>query len=320
MSKDAELVKKLKDVTLKDAAFSELLDGYQERLYWHIRKIVTTHENADDVLQNTFIRIYKSIANFEEKSSLHTWMYRIAYNESIRFLEKKNKIQYANIDEVSAYNLEVLFEDDYLAIIYKQAGILVSGNKFVTIANALTQNLKKSNLSDAVKPQPIHRLDYPTSGLLLIGKTSAAITVLGKLFKEKLITKTYFAIAIGKMNSKGIINFDVDEKESHTEFEVLKMVKSERFESLNLVKLSPKTGRKHQLRKHLFAIGNPILGDKEYFIEDKILNGKGLFLHAANLEFKHPFTKDKISITKELPKKFIKIFKPVIPVKAVIYN
>ena len=113
MSKDAELVKKLKDVTLKDAAFSELLDGYQERLYWHIRKIVTTHENADDVLQNTFIRIYKSVANFEEKSSLHTWMYRIAYNESIRFLEKKNKIQYANIDEVSASNLEVLFEDEY---------------------------------------------------------------------------------------------------------------------------------------------------------------------------------------------------------------
>lgn len=113
MSKDAELVKKLKDATLKDAAFSELLDVYQERLYWHIRKIVTTHENADDVLQNTFIRVYKSIVNFEEKSSLHTWMYRIAYNESIRFLEKNNKINYANIDEVSASNLEVLFEDEY---------------------------------------------------------------------------------------------------------------------------------------------------------------------------------------------------------------
>ena len=240
----------------------------------------------------------------------------ITGGEKIELFQSENSSTFERLE----LNLEVLFEDDYLAIIYKPAGILVSGNKFVTIANALTQNLKKSNLSDAVKPQPIHRLDYPTSGLLLIGKTSAAITVLGKLFKEKLITKTYFAIAIGKMNSKGIINFDVDEKESHTEFEVLKMVKSERFESLNLVKLSPKTGRKHQLRKHLFAIGNPILGDKEYFIEDKILNGKGLFLHAANLEFKHPFTKDKISITKELPKKFIKIFKPVIPVKAVIYN
>ena len=113
MSKDAELVKKLKDPTLKDSAFSEMLDVYQERLYWHIRKIVTTHENADDVLQNTFIRIYKSTAKFEEKSSLHTWMYRIAYNESIRFLEKNNKKKYDDIDAVSESNLEVLFEDVY---------------------------------------------------------------------------------------------------------------------------------------------------------------------------------------------------------------
>ncbi len=113
MSKDAELVKKLKDATLKDIAFSELLSVYQKRLYWHIRKIVTTHENADDVLQNTFIRIYKSIHNFQEKSSLHTWMYRIAYNESIRFLEKNNKKRYENINDVSSTHLEVLFEDEY---------------------------------------------------------------------------------------------------------------------------------------------------------------------------------------------------------------
>ena len=113
MSKDTELVKKLKDVTLKDKAFSELLDVYQERLYWHIRKIVGTHENADDVLQNTFIRIYKSIQNFQEKSSLHTWMYRIAYNESIRLLEKNNKRSYDSIDEISSNHLEVLFEDEY---------------------------------------------------------------------------------------------------------------------------------------------------------------------------------------------------------------
>ena len=69
MDKEAELIKKLKNPTLIDRAFSELLDTYQERLYWHIRKIVTTHENADDVLQNTFIRVYKNITNFEEKST-----------------------------------------------------------------------------------------------------------------------------------------------------------------------------------------------------------------------------------------------------------
>jgi 23S rRNA pseudouridine1911/1915/1917 synthase len=204
--------------------------------------------------------------------------------------------------------IDVLFEDDYLAIIYKPAGILVSGNKFVTIANGLAQNLKKSNQTDAVKPQPIHRLDYPTSGLLLIGKTSAAIQKLGKLFKDKEIQKTYLAITIGQMQKHGEINFLIDKKDSFTKYEVLQTVKSERFEFLNLVKLLPKTGRRHQLRKHLLVIENPILGDKEYFLEDKILNGKGLFLHAATLVFTHPFTKKNISFTKEKPKKFTKIF------------
>lgn len=113
MSKDAELVKKLKNPVLKERAFGELLNVYQERLYWHIRKIVHTHENADDVLQNTFIRIYKSITNFQEKSSLHTWMYRIAYNESIRFLEKNNKKRYDDIEAVSESSLAILFEDEY---------------------------------------------------------------------------------------------------------------------------------------------------------------------------------------------------------------
>lgn len=230
-----------------------------------------------------------------------------------KYISGAEKIELFQSEKSSTFerlklDLEVLFEDDYLAIIYKPAGILVSGNKFVTIANGLTQNLKKSNLSDAVKPQPIHRLDYPTSGLLLIGKTNSSIIELGKLFKKKEIQKTYFAISIGKMNPSGTINSFVDDKNALTEFEVLKSVISERFEFLNLVKLLPKTGRKHQLRKHLSAIGNPILGDKKYFLENKILNGKGLFLHAATLDFSHPFTKEKITISKEIPKKFTKIF------------
>ena len=228
----------------------------------------------------------------------------ISGGEKIELFESKNSSTFERLE----LDLEVLFEDDYLAIIYKPAGILVSGNKFVTIANGLAQNLKKSNQVDAVKPQPIHRLDYPTSGLLLIGKTSSSIQKLGELFKNKKIQKTYFAITIGKMQTHGEINFSFDEKEAFTKYEVLQTEKSERFECLNLVKLLPKTGRKHQLRKHLLAIGNPILGDKLYFLEDKILKGKGLYLHAATLVFSHPFTKEKIVILKELPKKFTKIF------------
>ena len=206
------------------------------------------------------------------------------------------------------YSLEVLFEDDFLAVIYKPSGVLVSGNKFVTIANALAQNLQKSSEPDAVKPQPIHRLDYPTSGVLLIGKTSAAITVLSKLFENKEINKTYHAICIGNMQSTGTIKNSIEDKPSESYFEVLNTSKSERFEFLNLVKLLPKTGRKHQLRIHLSSIGHQLLGDKEYGKEEFILKGKGLYLHASTLSFKHPFTKEYLSISKELPKKFTKIF------------
>ncbi|MBL4605133.1 MAG: RluA family pseudouridine synthase [Flavobacteriaceae bacterium] len=204
--------------------------------------------------------------------------------------------------------LAVVYEDDYLAVIYKPAGILVSGNKFKTIDNALMQNLQKSSLSDAVRPRPVHRLDYPTTGLLLIGKTSSSILALNKLFEDKEIQKTYHAIAIGKMDVEGIISLPVDEKSSESFYKVLASVPSIRFEQLNVVELTPKTGRRHQLRKHLSGIGNPILGDQDYGMKDLILKGKGLYLHASILSFIHPFTKEKLIVKSELPKRFLKIF------------
>ena len=206
------------------------------------------------------------------------------------------------------FPLKVVFEDDYLAIIEKPPGVLVSGNTFVTIYNALPQNLKKSTQEDGVRPTPIHRLDYPTSGLVLTGKTSTSIRALYKLFEDKKIQKTYYAITIGKMNPKGTIELALEEKEAITHYKIKETVISERFDFLNLVKLEPVTGRRHQLRKHLFSINNPILGDKDYHINGKLLKGKGLYLHAKNLEFIHPITKEKLTITSELPKKFKKIF------------
>ncbi|WP_299627978.1 RluA family pseudouridine synthase [uncultured Tenacibaculum sp.] len=206
------------------------------------------------------------------------------------------------------FPLEVIFEDEYLAVIFKPAGVLVSGNSFATIANALEQNLKKSTLEDAVIPRPVHRLDYPTSGLLLISKTNTATIALTKLFEEKQIEKTYHAIAIGKMKSSGEITIPVDEKESRSLFSVLQSIPSKKYTFLNLVELHPKTGRRHQLRKHLHAIDNPILGDKDYYIEELLSYGNGLYLHASKLEFTHPFTQEKVSLTCLPPKKFSRIF------------
>ncbi len=113
MNSESTLIKDLKNPDCKDKAFNNLLDLYQERLYWHIRKLVLTHDNANDVLQNTFIRVYKSINTFQEKSTLHTWMFRIAYNESIRFLEKNKKKGFISLyDDNSKYS-ENLVEDAY---------------------------------------------------------------------------------------------------------------------------------------------------------------------------------------------------------------
>lgn len=204
--------------------------------------------------------------------------------------------------------LDILYEDDHLAAVDKPAGIKVSGNRFMTIANALSQNLKASSLEDVCIPQPVHRLDYPTTGILLSGKTSSSIRALNQLFKDKKVQKTYYAVTIGKMPVSGTIDRPVDDKESTSTYDVIASINSERFERLNLVKLQPFTGRRHQLRKHMFSLGNPILGDRDYHLEGKLLKGKGLYLHAYSVSFKHPFTEDHIVIAAPFPKKFKKLF------------
>lgn len=108
---DKELIQRLKNKKQREKAFSILLDLYQKRLYWHIRKIVITHENTNDVLQNTFIKIYKGIGNFKQQSSLHTWMYRIAYNEAIRFLEKDNRNRTLSLNDKENDKLAELTSD-----------------------------------------------------------------------------------------------------------------------------------------------------------------------------------------------------------------
>ena len=206
------------------------------------------------------------------------------------------------------FPLTILYEDSHLAAIHKPAGILVSGNSFKTIASALAQNLIPSTLPDATLPQPVHRLDYATTGILLVGKTSSSIRILNKLFENKTIIKTYYAITIGELPASGEITSAIDGKQSQSTFTVEKTVPSDRFGCLNLLKLTPKTGRRHQLRKHLRSIGSPILGDATYGIDNLILKGKGLYLHAYSLEFTHAFTKEKIFLSSKLPEKFKRIF------------
>ncbi len=88
---DKELLLQFKDLVTKERGFTAIIKKYQEKLYWHIRRMVIEHEDANDVLQNIFIKVWKGLENFREDSQLYTWMYRIATNESLTFIEQKKK-------------------------------------------------------------------------------------------------------------------------------------------------------------------------------------------------------------------------------------
>ena len=91
MEQQNQFIKALQSPETKDIAFKKLLADYKERLYWHIRKIVIDHEDADDVLQNTFIKVFENVCKFKGNSNIYTWMYRIATHESLNFLGKKSR-------------------------------------------------------------------------------------------------------------------------------------------------------------------------------------------------------------------------------------
>ncbi len=110
---EANLISALKSDSSKDIAFKQLLRLYKERLYWHIRKFIKIHEDADDILQNTFIKVYNNIEKFNENAKLYTWMYRIATNEAINFLNKKAKMQFTDIDSILLDNVNKLENDSY---------------------------------------------------------------------------------------------------------------------------------------------------------------------------------------------------------------
>jgi RNA polymerase sigma-70 factor (ECF subfamily) len=109
--KDKDLISALKTEGQKEIAFRLLVKTYQQRLYWHIRKIVISHDDADDLMQNVFIKVWKNIDNFREDSSLFTWIFRIATNESLSFLQQKKRRNILSIDGVSDYLVET-FETD----------------------------------------------------------------------------------------------------------------------------------------------------------------------------------------------------------------
>ena len=113
MVDEITLVEQLQNVQTKEQAFRELIKQYKERLYWHIRKIVISHDDTDDVLQNTFIKVFKGIDNFKQDSKLYSWMYRIATNESITFINKRARERNTDITEIKQDLVTSLSSDDW---------------------------------------------------------------------------------------------------------------------------------------------------------------------------------------------------------------
>ena len=115
MTDEIVLIEQLKNVQTREKAFRELVTLYKERLYWHIRKIVISHDDTDDVLQNTFIKIYKNIGKFNQESKLFSWMYRIATNEAITFINKRAKERNVDISEMHEQLASTLESDVYFS-------------------------------------------------------------------------------------------------------------------------------------------------------------------------------------------------------------
>ena len=203
--------------------------------------------------------------------------------------------------------IKIIFEDDSLAVVFKPAGLPTSGNFYRTLENAIQGKLANSLNNPLKWPKPVHRLDSPTSGLVIIAKSIQARIELGNMLQNRMIQKTYCALLFGKIEKDVRIDFQLEGKDSITELSVIECKESLNNNHITKVLMKPVTGRTHQLRKHAALIKHPIIGDAEYGEKGNVLLHKGLFLCAVKLKFKHPLTKEEINIEIEPPKKFDKL-------------
>lgn len=216
-------------------------------------------------------------------------------------------LQKEEVKKIFRLKLEVLFEDDDMAVVNKPAGYPTSGNYFKTIENALLFNLKPSCKITALKnPTPVHRLDNPTSGLLIIAKTGLAQRKLYADFENKKIQKKYSAFVWGKLEKEKCLCTPIDGKPAETEIRSEQTFNTKEGE-ITLVSAFPKTGRTHQIRIHLALEGFPIVGDKQYGKKGENSYSGSTFLVATGLKFHHPVTHKLMEIALPLPKKFLKI-------------
>jgi 23S rRNA pseudouridine1911/1915/1917 synthase len=213
-------------------------------------------------------------------------------------------------------NLQVLFEDNHLIVVNKRVGDIVQGDKTgdKPLSDVVKSYLKeKHNKPGNVYLGVVHRLDRPTTGIVLFAKTSKALPRLNKLFAEKKTHKTYWALVKNqppkekdtlvhylKRNTKQNKSYAhknevPDSKKAILHYQVIK-----KLDNYYLLEIDLETGRHHQIRSQLSAIGCPIKGDLKYGFDRSNKDG-GIHLHARKLSLIHPVQKEEITFTAPLP-------------------
>ena len=214
-------------------------------------------------------------------------IYNLNFEEKIEHLKKK----YNPSTEIIKENEDLIIENnDNFVVLNKQSGISVQGG--TKSKKNIIDIFAKSNLFRDEKPYSVHRLDKDTSGVFIIAKNRETAQLLTSLFRLRKVYKTYLAICNGELIliDKGVIKGDLIRFENkkkivekaETKYEIL-----DKNNNATFIQLNPITGRKHQLRKQLFNLGNSIIGDKKYnSTNNSKINNKNLMLHSYEIKFK----------------------------------
>jgi 23S rRNA pseudouridine1911/1915/1917 synthase len=212
-----------------------------------------------------------------------------------------------------AMPLDILFEDDDLLVVDKPAGLTVHpapGHPGHTLVNAILSHYPHlADIGDSLRPGVVHRLDKDTSGVMLVAKNRVAQANLVDQFRTRSVVKAYLALVKGKLTpASGIIEAAIGRdprnrqrmavvsrgREARTGYRVIKYLGD-----YTLIEVTPETGRTHQIRVHLAAIGFPVTGDATYGVKSPYLSRQ--FLHANRLGFRLPSTGEYVEFTSELP-------------------
>ncbi|TJY33912.1 RluA family pseudouridine synthase [Pontimicrobium aquaticum] len=214
-------------------------------------------------------------------------------------------------------NLQVLYEDNHLIIINKRAGDIVQGDKTgdKPLSDVVKEFLKdKYNKPGNVYLGVTHRLDRPTTGIVVFAKTSKALPRLNKMFSDKKVNKTYWAVVKQKPqsekdtlthwlkknprnNKSTAYNHEIkDSKKAILHYKIIKALNNYYLLEINL-----ETGRHHQIRCQLSSIGSPIKGDLKYGF-DRSNKDASIHLHARKIDFIHPVSKEQVIVVAPTPK------------------